>query len=318
MEVIKDLFIPFYERLRRPFVSAFWISWLFVNWKLWVGLLFYDETVNGVDKIQFIFYHINSNVLIIKPLIFSCLFLLTMPILDLLAFSWQEFVRNGKRWVKYHLDKFSYVRAETHLKVIEDKNEIAIKLNKLEETYQGIKSTAQKYQDDSLAHRRNSLTPTLKYFQGDWSLPDNKTPELFINFSENSISYVKKDLNTEQRVKVDLYTILSPFYKNQKLYLPVIPIFNQYGQTIENIHESVFGQDKNRKLVSELTSNVSFLLINLEDLYRNDFSFYVNGGGKNILLERHEEYNSTNTLFENDTEALMPIKDRIRPSLRNK
>ena len=105
METLKDAFTPFYERLRRPFVGAFWLSWLFVNWKLWVGLLFYKEVVYGVDKIVFINSHLTFCSLFLKPLFCALLFLFVMPILDVVAFWWQHKMRDKKVKIKREVDK---------------------------------------------------------------------------------------------------------------------------------------------------------------------------------------------------------------------
>lgn len=87
MEILKDAITPFYERVKRPFIGAYWMAAVAYNWKVWVALLFYKESVNGVDKITFIYSHINWQTLFLCPIFIAIGFLFLGSLLDLAAFQ---------------------------------------------------------------------------------------------------------------------------------------------------------------------------------------------------------------------------------------
>ena len=81
MEFLKNMFTPIQERVKSPLYGTLIISWLLCNWKLWVALAFYNETVNGIDKITYI-NNQTSNYLTmyIIPLIAAISYLYIIPI----------------------------------------------------------------------------------------------------------------------------------------------------------------------------------------------------------------------------------------------
>lgn len=313
MEALKDVFTPFYERLRRPFVGAFWVSWFFVNWKLWVALIFYKETVGGVDKITFIYSHAGMCNLLWKPLMYSIAFLLIMPWLDFLAFYWQQLVRSAKKKAQSDLDKMTWVHPDNHVKVVEEKEELKKKIVRMESSYQEIAKRAQKFEDDHIAHQRNLLQPSLKYFEGDWKFVDGQVSELHLRFTEDKISLVKFSIANAEPKQEPLYKVNNFFYKDNVLILSTLPLYDINQSNSSALVARLVG-DKDKMIISKLRTNISFIKINLDKLYKNDFSFTVNGTSTDLIVERINDYIDYNKLFEDDPSGLMPMKDRKRPS----
>jgi hypothetical protein len=54
MEWLKGIFTPVSERIKSPLYGTVLFTWLILNWKFWVALFFYNETIAGVDKIIFL------------------------------------------------------------------------------------------------------------------------------------------------------------------------------------------------------------------------------------------------------------------------
>jgi hypothetical protein len=315
MEALKDVFTPFYERLRRPFVGAFWISWIFVNWKLWVGLFYYEETVGGVDKITFIYSHLNFNTLVVTPASCAALFLLVMPLADLGAFSWQEYIRKQKTKIKYCFDSKSFVPAETHLQVVKDKDGLKTELVNLESKYQQIESHAQRYKEDSLAHKFNMLEVSRAYFQGSWYCLNNDIPGLRITFTENIVYLSNKNFTGDS--KTELFVIDVFLHKNRSLFILLqTPIKKNDSYFIEMWRELFNGlsHDVNTCVLR----GVSYIEIPFSALYKNDFTLKFNGRSPEITLEREDDFNPVNQLFSNDSEKVYKIEDRIRPSKANR
>jgi len=50
MEKVSDLFKELKDRINNPLVISFVISWVFLNWRIFVGLFFYKSNELGVDK----------------------------------------------------------------------------------------------------------------------------------------------------------------------------------------------------------------------------------------------------------------------------
>jgi hypothetical protein len=313
METLKDAFTPFYERLRRPFVGAFWLSWLFVNWKLWVGLLFYDEVVYGVDKIVFINSHLTIYSLIVKPLFCALLFLFAMPILDLAAFYWQQLIRRLKIISKFKIDARTPVEPETHIKVVQEKGVLQDTLAKVEERYKYIASEAQRHFEYSLAHKKNLLVTSMGYFQGEWLILSSDIPSLRLSFTEDVVSIVRHNEQSNEISKENIFRIIEMVNKDLRLYLMLELKLDEPFKSFDDVWTYMFGGQKS-DLRSVFTKQVVFLQINLDKLFRNDFSFIVNGASAEITLVRVKEFTDRNELFTNDVEGLSPMKDRKRPS----
>jgi hypothetical protein len=86
MDGLKDVFTPFYERLRRPFLGAYWLAVASYNWRIWTALFFYDEKVNGEDKIEFIGKQLCFCNLFVYPVAFALVFILIGALLDVGVF----------------------------------------------------------------------------------------------------------------------------------------------------------------------------------------------------------------------------------------
>ena len=90
MTSIKDMVVSVFEtskdRLKNPIIGAFVLSWLAINWRIVMILLFSSEKIE--DKINYIethYFYINYNLWI--PLGFAIFYILALPYLMVL-FDW--------------------------------------------------------------------------------------------------------------------------------------------------------------------------------------------------------------------------------------
>jgi len=85
-----SLFDDMKERISNPFISSYLIAWLFANWKIWVGLLFYDRnSINDLQSNTFVDYILSVSswqTMLIYPLISAIGYCFLFP-----------FLRNGIR-----------------------------------------------------------------------------------------------------------------------------------------------------------------------------------------------------------------------------
>jgi len=50
MDKVSDLFKELKDRINNPLVISFVVSWVFLNWRIFVGLFFYKSNELDVDK----------------------------------------------------------------------------------------------------------------------------------------------------------------------------------------------------------------------------------------------------------------------------
>jgi hypothetical protein len=102
MERIQQAFDNLKERLNNPLVFSFIISWIFLNWKVTVALLWYDSPNNGNGHIKLVNFIVeNTSILnsIVIPLFYSLLYTLFSPIIKncIVAFQNWNFTW-GNNW----------------------------------------------------------------------------------------------------------------------------------------------------------------------------------------------------------------------------
>lgn len=126
MEKVKDILSNIRERFSNPLLFSFLCSWLVINWKISVGLLWYDPTqlekhgyVSFFDLIE---HNLNTNDSIYKPLIFAIAYTILAPVLKVFIkafYSWTS--KWGETWNlriidggKISISKFLKLREEYH------------------------------------------------------------------------------------------------------------------------------------------------------------------------------------------------------------
>lgn len=104
MEKITDFFKQIGERISNPFIGSFIISWLVINWKVVIVLLFYSFKDLQADKYvsfqQMIQVNINTCAGIWYPLIGAIIYTFVFPVIRNLIYAYNGYSRTwGLKWV---------------------------------------------------------------------------------------------------------------------------------------------------------------------------------------------------------------------------
>lgn len=97
-EFKKSINSVLYERVTSPFFGTLVISWILINWKIFVVLFFVDEKILKINKVDYIIKNCNNYNLLIKIPIISTIFLLTIV----------PFITNGSYWLNLKFQKWRY------------------------------------------------------------------------------------------------------------------------------------------------------------------------------------------------------------------
>lgn len=224
MEWLKNIVTPISERVKSPFYSTLLISWLMFNWRIIVGLFFYNEYINKIDKITYIGQLLgNCWTTIVFPLLSTILYLFVLPRLDEFIFGFTEKSRQRKLEKKINITKAGIVNGERHINLynkfmklkdelsavekdlIREKEQIdkikAERDNFKNENYQ-IQANLQELGNEiNLYHNRNLINLPHKniyefsiYEEGEFSQPKKFFGKFFVE-SLNKINIENKDEN---------------------------------------------------------------------------------------------------------------------------
>lgn len=226
MELLKNLSSPISERLKSPLYSALIFSWLICNWKIWIALIFYEESVNGVDKIQYItcLTH-NYCRMYILPIILTAFYLKIMPLIDYYVFKNNE--RNKARKQQARLDqlKISTVSGADYLELLTEKeslkNQYGVaasnietnqnKINSLEQTILNLQNMSNKQNDElntyyNFKNHRKNLRGQI--MTNDWKRTfysdPSKPTETEIFYIDSSNNYVLRTSKTNEKIMFTL------------------------------------------------------------------------------------------------------------------
>lgn len=135
MEKIGDFFKELKTRLSNPFISSFIISWLLFNWRIPVGLAFYNARELSVDGyksfINLITTQINVENSFRLPLLASLLYTFVFPFFRNFITAFDAWIKAWGSSLNYKLSKSGSVSIE---KYIELRNTYAQRTKLLEET----------------------------------------------------------------------------------------------------------------------------------------------------------------------------------------
>lgn len=138
MEWLKNIFTPFYERIKSPLYSTFIISWLIVNWKVVFAIFTSAKTINGCTKFHYLscylsFFHGQQIFnLLIFPLLITAAYIYIFPLIDDLIFEHVENQKNKRKENKLNILKKYKVAGERFVDLLNNYNIQKDKLAKLE------------------------------------------------------------------------------------------------------------------------------------------------------------------------------------------
>jgi hypothetical protein len=305
MEFLKDVFTPFYERIKRPFIGAFWISVILTNWKVWVALFFYGEKVGSENKITYVNDLLKTETLICTPLLYTILFLIIGQLLDVLAFWWQLCVKRMKNYLKHKSNSGMMVDGQTFNRISQQLNNVKVentqKTKKISDLEEIILAEKQNYSK----LKKLSLEPSINYFLGQWKISNPNLPNIEITFNKVSTTQfegeIKMKLNDKEIQSVNFLPLKM---SKESIILPVLNIEdgNIFGEII-NSHPKNTDVDFFLKLFKNETV---FWSINhgSESTRKNEFIIRANDQGAPVILHRINSYNDYNKLWLNDEFAL--------------
>lgn len=203
MEKITDFFKELKERINNPLISSFIISWIFINWKITIGLIFYKNT-DFINDGYFSYFDLitrNSELwrALWLPLIIATGYTFIFPFLRNVILAFQSWIKSwGSVWnLRFAKDgKISTSKYIGLRKIYEERTvfleEVIEKESKLVEENAELKTNNLKLLDEKnnlhevLSKWQNANNPSI--LNGNWEfshnvfLTDEEVPErIFIH-----------------------------------------------------------------------------------------------------------------------------------------
>lgn len=181
---VKDIFLPFTERIRNPFFGSVAISWLIINWRILIVLIGYskqDLKEAGFNSyIQFI-ESTNTWLLIWFPLICGVLYLFVNPFIRMLYSAIIEFFNKRSSKLNLEISKGSYIPIQKHIEfkqqhenlvrkytdLINSESTLSNKISELESEKIGLTNTINE-RENEIALKRDTLRKM--QLLGNWDL----------------------------------------------------------------------------------------------------------------------------------------------------
>lgn len=310
MEFLKDVFTPFYERIKRPFIGAFWISVILTNWEVWVALFFYGEKVGSENKITYINDLLKTETLICTPLLYTVIFLIIGQMLDVAAFWWQLIIRKLKNSIKNKFNPGTMVDGKTLIRVSEQLADAKIQIQTKSEEISKLGEDIKIEKQTSFDRKKLSFEPSINYFLGQWKLSTPYLSNIIISISNKKLSEIEGviniNLNNNQIHSVKFLPI--QMSKNGI----ILPILNKedeniFGEII-NSHSNNVNIDFFLKL---LKNETIYWNINhgFESIRKNEFSIQPNARGAQVTLTRIDSYSENNKLWPTDENNEFALPD---------
>ena len=174
MDKLKDILNNIKDRFTNPLIFSFLCSWLIVNWRITLSLLWYDteqiKRVGASSIYKFIEWNINSKDCLWTPLGFAVLYTLAAPVIKNLVSAFYEWcMRWGSNWnlriskgIKIPFDKYLKLKAdyEKRSQILEEE---ITKESELTQKYQTINTDLlqAKAEINSLSQQRSEVLNTL-------------------------------------------------------------------------------------------------------------------------------------------------------------
>ncbi len=308
MEVLKDVFTPFYERLRRPFLGAYWLAVVTYNWRIWTALFFYEEKVNGYDKIDFIEGQLNFCNLFVYPVIIALLFILAGSLLDVLVYWYQEWIRNHKKKIKEEFERERMVSVETFNRIKGEREEKTVSLSAAENQITKLSNELKEKIDQRIEIARLSLEPCIDYFLGMWEVRIPQLKMLAIEFRENVVllsvkEEVREVLNENSRdIKCS-----KVIHSIERTPSEILLLFGNQIGTTKGL--GFLNNDVNEKenLLTLFKSETTFWRIPINNIRQSEFNVLPTNQGGTVIFQRQDSWSSVFRLWRNDTDNQFPL-----------
>jgi hypothetical protein len=310
MDGLKDVFTPFYERLRRPFLGAYWIAVFSFNWRVWTALFFYEEQVNGVDKIDFIAGQLTLCNLFLYPVAFALGFILIGALLDVGVFSYQQWIRAWKREIQEKRERDRMVPNGTFLRVREERDQKVRELTQAETEVTNLKGELASRQDMMDENSRLKLVPDMKYFHGKWSVFLPKMRYLTIEFRDGQLELCQNleqmlsDGETKNSMTRDIRTIERGIDK-------LLMVFRgQKGDLRKELNEVHMDIIDRHNLIDLFETSFMVWDIPIAHIYKEEFAVTTKDNKAEVIFRRQSAWDDTMWLWSNDTDRRFPLPQR--------
>lgn len=134
MEKFSDLFKELRDRVSNPFFLSFAISWIFINWKIIVGLVLYDMNELQIDGYKSYIHLVSENsisqTLLFQPLLVALSYTFLFPFVRNCIYAFNSWIKtwgdawnlNLSRQGKISIDKYISLREtyESRTKMLEE------------------------------------------------------------------------------------------------------------------------------------------------------------------------------------------------------
>lgn len=168
---IKEFFKDVKERSSSPFFSSFIISWLIINWRIPIGLLFYKNSELAVDSYLSPIDLIEKNYClgksIIAPLIGACVYTIGFPYLKAQILLHNVRINKYRREKSQEITKTLSIPMSEFLELSEKREESEKQLREVlndKSNYKEQRKSLEKERDDANLNRDAIKTTLQNYF----------------------------------------------------------------------------------------------------------------------------------------------------------
>lgn len=226
--VFTEIYKEFKERLSSPFIFSFILSWFIINWRIWIGLFFYDIEDLYRDGYHSFICLISTNIAwysgLVKPLIGAFLYTFVYPYLRDFIYVFNtkrkkatddeilEIRKNGSISVSKYIrlrDKYSE-RTKALQEIIDAESDHKVENIELKGTIGMLKMEKEKV-DDELQRWKDINNSNL--IAGNWEYTEGKTVTTEKSVYECNIQGTTMNLeSSDGKIKIKGDILL--FYKH--------------------------------------------------------------------------------------------------------
>lgn len=258
MDFLKDLFSPITERIRNQFYGTFIISWLIVNWRIWLAILSDPESLGGRDKMNYIADQIGIrqiDSLLLYPLIITGVYLFALPYLDYWIFIFTERRKNIKHAKRVELGQLHPVSGKKHMELLLRYNSEIDRLAKLNSDIEEKQAeiNEQSSENQKIINENSILKDKIEDFEVKFKA--NQTSKLLSNVLKGEWLHKNKRTNTNEELKIERYNFENNEVKiieNRRaipLYYVIITDFDPFEKKLKF---AVIGNSKERDNIGEI------------------------------------------------------------------
>lgn len=305
MEFLKDVFTPFYERIKRPFIGAFWISVILTNWKVWVALFFYGEKVGSENKITYINDLLKTETLICTPLLYTVVFLIIGQLLDVLAFWWQLCVKRMKNYLKHKSNSGMMVDGQTFNRISQQLNDVKVENTQKTKEISDLEEIILAEKQNYSKLKKLTLEPSINYFLGLWSVYNSLSYQ--VSFSDDY--QISLHQTSDKRIARGIKFL--PLQITQ--YHILIPIQNESTEEIVELtqkrNSSLSNSANEPRFKNLFENNTVFWSIEVASIKKNEFTVFPNSENNPVTFKRVVPWTEHNKLWLNDVNNEFALPD---------